>query len=102
MDGLAAGPYGAAWRQLRPSEQRYLQAMAASQSDPVPVADITRRLGLTARSLSAVRQRLIDQRLIVPAGPGQLRFTLPAYRAFIHHHGGPPHAIRRSGRGIRL
>jgi hypothetical protein len=83
MSELDAGPYGAGWGRLRPSERRFLSAMAAAEGSPVGLADVLGRLGMSAKSASPLRERVISSGLVQPAGHGLLSFVWPGYREYV-------------------
>ena len=80
MAVLDHGPYGASWGALRPSEQRFISAMAAVEAYPVPLKEVVGHLGLSVSSASSLRQRVMGSGLVEPAGHGLLSFVWPGYR----------------------
>lgn len=70
----------ARWEAATAGERAFLAAMAAIGGDgPVARAAIARRLGVESRSLSDVRNRLLDKAIIEPADRGSVRFTVPGF-----------------------
>ena len=44
---------------------------------------IAEALSMSSRSLSGVRERLVEKGIIEPAQHGTVRFTLPGFRAYV-------------------
>jgi len=83
MAVLDHGPYGASWGTLRPSERRFISAMAAVEAYPVQLKEVVGHLGLSVSSASSLRQRVMGSGLVEPAGHGLLSFAWPGYRQYV-------------------
>jgi len=83
MASLDAGVYGAAWQRLRPSDRQFALAMARLDTASVPVAAISTALRQSVKTLSPIRQRLIDSGVVEPAGHGLLRFSWPGFARYV-------------------
>lgn len=71
------------WASATSAEQALMSAMAEIADGPVSRAALADRLGVTPRSLSVVRGRLIDKGLIEPVARGYLGFTIPGFARFV-------------------
>jgi hypothetical protein len=86
--------YRARWRSATDLEQQFMSAMAHELGADAPTApgeedgDVSRaavaaRMGRPSRSISMVRERLLDKGVVEATGHGRLRFTLPGFAAYV-------------------
>ncbi len=76
--------YSQRWQRTPPRERQYLVALAetiAAGGDPTGAA-VAERLGVTAKDLSMIRERLIDKGTLVAAGRA-LSFVVPGLAAYV-------------------
>jgi hypothetical protein len=76
--------YSQRWQRTPPREREYLVALAetiAAGGDPTGAA-VAERLGVTAKDLSMIRERLIDKGTLVAAGRA-LSFVVPGLAAYV-------------------
>ena len=74
--------YGPVWHGLSDLDKKFLVAMLAD-TDSSTIADIGRRWGHDARSLSTYRGRLTAVGLITPVGRGRVSYADPAVRSYV-------------------
>lgn len=65
------------YRNLRSPQRLFIEAMAADESGVSNMSDIIERSGRTQSWASKYRASLIQERVIEPAGHGQVRFAVP-------------------------
>lgn len=78
--------YRGRFEQLSPTARRFVVVMAElGGDDPVEMQQVAERMGRERRSLSTVRETLVDRhQLIEPVARGVLRFQLPWYGEWLN------------------
>ena len=76
-------------RDLPAAQRKFLRAMAAVADDNqvAEIAAIAEHMGVTAKSLSTVRARLIEDELLVPVERGTLMMTMPYFANYLRGNG---------------
>lgn len=82
ITGLDVDVIEPALRGLSPTAQSFLAAMAEDDG-PSSVADVAARMGKTPAYANTYRTRLIETRLVEPAGWGRLSLTVPYMREYL-------------------
>ena len=80
---LANYAYDKIWQECSGNEKRFLTAMAESEPKTKKVTDIAEKSGLSAKSVSVYRDKLIKKGLITAVKRGAVRYTLPRFGDYI-------------------
>jgi len=81
---LDEGFFRSRWDRASDLQKSYMRAMAIDCDRPSKTADISKRLGAEANSLSPRRAELISKGLIYSPQHGTIAFTVPQMAAFIN------------------
>ena len=81
---LDEGFFRSRWDRASDLQKSYMRAMAYDFDRPSKTADISKRLGIEASSLSPRRAELISKGLIYSPQHGTVAFTVPQMAAFIN------------------
>jgi hypothetical protein len=68
---------------LSERDRDFLLAMAEDECDPTTIADVARRMAVSADYANKYRARLIAAEVIEPMGRGRIRFTIPFLREYL-------------------
>jgi hypothetical protein len=81
---IEAGLYRARWLRATPLQRTLMRAMAGLDTDePVPMADVARKVGRERHELSVPRDQLIKKGLIYAPHRGLVAFTVPGMAEYV-------------------
>lgn len=80
---LFRNSYTKIYQSLSPKEQEFVNAMADTETMPVPVEEIGAKLKKDKNYISVYRRRLLDTQIVLSPKRGFLQFTLPFFKEFV-------------------